>query len=395
LVSISTKETMVRIRTLSFVALLLSSPAGAIAAEPRTDPPSEATAEAAPAAAEGAAAEGAPAEALPPGVADLTPEVREAIEAMDEAAIGALMEKAQQGQTLDAREQAIVDGLLHVSRAGFEAGLTYQTGDVVIGDGMATLHLGTSFRYLGPEDTARLLVEAWGNPPGMSALGMIVPAELSPLDQKNGWGVVITYAEEGYVEDDDADDIDYDELLEGMQEGTEAENEERVRQGYGAVHVVGWAEPPHYDGTRNSLYWAKELAFDGQDEHSLNYSIRALGRRGVLELNAVASMSQLAQIKPEMEKIFPLVEYQAGHRYSDFNPDVDEVAAYGIGALIAGKAAVKVGLWAVILKFIIAAKKLFIFLGIGLVALVGKLMGSRRKKDDAPPPSQEPDSGPP
>lgn len=384
-----------RIRTLSFVALLLSSPAGALAAEPRTDPPSEAAAEAAPAAAGGAAAEGAPAEALPPGLADLTPEVREAIEAMDEAAIGALMEKAQQGQTLDAREQAIVDGILHVGRAGFEAGLTYQTGDVVIGDGMATLHLGTGFRYLGPTDTERLLVEAWGNPPGMSALGMIVPAEVSPLDQKLGWGVVITYAEEGYVEDDDADDIDYDELLESMQEGTEAENEERVRQGYGAVHVVGWAEPPHYDGARNSLYWAKELAFDGQDERSLNYSIRVLGRRGVLELNAVASMSQLVQIKPEMEKIFPLIEYQAGHRYSDFNPDVDEVAAYGIGALIAGKAAVKVGLWAVILKFIIAAKKLFLVLGLGLVALVGKLMGSRRKDAAAPPPSQEPDSGQP
>lgn len=383
-----------RIRNLSFVALLLSAPAGAIAAEPQADRPSEEAVAAAPAAAEAAAAE-----ALPPGFADLTPEVREAIQTMDEAAIGALMEKAQQGQTLDAREQAIVDGIIHVGRAGFEAGLTYQTGDVVIGDGLATLHLGTGFRYLGPADTERLLTEAWGNPPGMSALGMIVPAEVSPLDQKQGWGVVVTYAEEGYVEDDDADDIDYDELLTTMQESTEAENEERVRQGYGAVHVVGWAEPPHYDAARNSLYWAKELAFDGQPESSLNYSIRVLGRRGVLELNAVANMSQLAQIKPEMEKIFPLVEYQAGHRYSDFDPDVDEVAAYGIGALIAGKAAVKVGLWAAILKFILAAKKLFILLGIGLVAFLGKLLG-RRKDGDAPPPSQEPpaqqtDSGQP
>lgn len=372
-----------RIRTLSFVALFLSSSAGAIAAEPSADPPSGA------APAEGAA----PAAEVPPGFADLTPEVRDAIQAMDQAAIDALLQKAQQGQALDEREQAIVEGIGHIGRASFEAGLTYQTGDVVIGDGLATLHLGTGFRYLGPADTDRLLVEAWGNPPGMSALGMIVPAELSPLDQKQGWGVVITYAEEGYVEDDDADDIDYDELLETMQESTEAENEERVRQGYGAVHVVGWAEPPHYDGARNSLYWAKELDFEGQAEHSLNYAIRVLGRRGVLELNAVAGLSQLAQIKPEMEKIFPLVEYQPGHRYSDFNPDVDEVAAYGIGALIAGKAAVKVGVWAAIVKFLIAAKKLVIFLALGLVAFVGRLFGRRGKSDGAPPPAQEPDSG--
>jgi uncharacterized membrane-anchored protein len=381
-----------RIWTLSFVALLSSVPASVIAGEPATGQPSEKTAAEPPekTAAEPAATGEPAADALPPGFADLTPEVRAALDEMDEAALGALMEKAKQGQTLDAREQAIVDGVIHVSMAAFDAGLSYQTGDISLGDGLAVLHLGAGFRYLGAADTEKVLVDAWGNPPGMTSLGMIVPANLSPVDVKRGWGVIITYSEDGYVEDDDADDIDYDELLESMKEATEAANEERVRQGYGAMHIVGWAEPPHYDSARNSLYWAKELDSDGADEHSLNYSIRVLGRRGVLELNAVSGMSQLAQIKPEMERIYALVEYQPGHRYGDFDPDVDQVAAYGIGALIAGKAAAKVGLWAGLIKFLIAAKKLLIIGGIALFAGLAKLLGMRRKKEEeAPPPEQD------
>jgi uncharacterized membrane-anchored protein len=392
------KEPMVRIWTLSFVALLSSS--SALAAEPEAGPPSEvpagtaagATADTptgAPAEAAQEAAEGAAAEALPPGFADLTPEVRDAILAMDQAALDALMQKAQQGQTLDAREQAIVDGVLHVGQAKFESELSYQTGDIAIADGLATLHLGAGFRYLGPADTERLLVEGWGNPPGMAGLGMIVPGDISPLDEARGWGVVITYSEDGYVEDDDADDMDYDELLEEMKEATEANNEARVSQGYEPMHLVGWAEPPHYDNARHSLYWAKELDAEGAKEHSLNYAIRVLGRRGVLELNAVAGMSQLAQIKPEMEKIYAVVEYQPGHRYSDFDPDIDEVAAYGIGALIAGKAAAKVGLWAVIVKFLIAAKKALIFVVLGLIVFVKKFLGMRRKEEDAPAPQED------
>jgi uncharacterized membrane-anchored protein len=380
-----------RIWPLSFVALLSSLPASAIAGKPNTDHASEESS------AEPEPAEGVTAEALPPGFADLAPEVRDAIQEMDQAAIDALMQKAQQGQSLDAREQAIVDGMLHVSLAMIDdASLSYQNGEIAIGDGMATLHLGAGFRYLGPEDAQKILVEAWGNPPGMATLGMIVPADLSPLDQKRGWGVIITYTEEGYVEDGDADDIDYDELLQSMKEGTEASNEERVRQGYPAMHLVGWAEPPHYDGTRNSLYWAKELDSEGAPEHSLNYAIRLLGRRGVLELNAVAFMSQLAQIKPEMERIYALVEYQPGHRYSDFDPDVDDVAAYGIGALIAGKAAVKVGLWAALIKFVIAGKKFVIIGVLALIVGLKKLMGMRRKEEEeeAAPPEQQ-DSGQP
>jgi hypothetical protein len=38
----------------------------------------------------------------------------------------------------------------------------YQTGEVALPNKVATLHLGSSYRYLDPAETEKLLV-AWGN----------------------------------------------------------------------------------------------------------------------------------------------------------------------------------------------------------------------------------------
>ncbi len=320
-----------------------------------------------------------PEEPPPPGWDKLSPEAQQKLKNADPAAIQAVAEKLGKGETLNPEEEALADALRTLALAEFDQRLHYQTGDISLGSGLATLHLGQKYRFLGPDDAHTIITEAWGNPPGERPLGMITSADLSPADPK-GWGVILTYTEDGHVSDDDAEDIDYAELLTSMQAATEEENEARKTQGFPPLHLVGWAEPPHYDKERHSLYWAKELASDGPGEHSLNYAIRVLGRKGVLELNAVAGMTQLAEIRPEMEKIYPLVEFDQGNRYSDFNPDIDTVAAYGIGGLIAGKVAMKAGLFALILKGLLAAKKALVLLVIGIGVGI-KAIFSRRKKE--------------
>jgi uncharacterized membrane-anchored protein len=69
-----------------------------------------------------------------------------------------------------------------------------------------------------------------------------------------------------------------------MQESALKANEERQRQGFDALTLIGWAETPSYDSPAHKLYWAKELAFGSHAEHTLNYTIRVLGQRGVLVL---------------------------------------------------------------------------------------------------------------
>lgn len=262
----------------------------------------------------------------------------------------------------------------------FLASLHFQQGKINLPGNIATLNLPESFRYLPPADAEHLLVDGWGNPPGSKNLGMILPTKEHPLS-KEGWGVIITYDKDGYIKDDDADAIKYDDLLKEMQEGLLEANTERKKAGYPAMTLLGWAEKPSYDKASHKMFWAKELQFDGSTEHTLNYNIRVLGRHGVLVLNAVAGMSQIGQIKAEMPQVVGFTEFSDGNRYTDFNAKTDKVAEYGLAALVAGGVAAKLGFFGKIFAVLLAFKKLLL---IGLLAIgsfVMKLLGRNKNEN--------------
>jgi uncharacterized membrane-anchored protein len=267
--------------------------------------------------------------------------------------------------------------------------LKFKQGEVKLKDGLATLKVPADFRYLDPDQTDTVLVQLWHNPPRQArTLGMLFPAGSNESIMES-WGVVITYNEDGYVEDDEASSINYNDLLKEMKEGTRESNQERTKMGYDAVELIGWAAPPHYDKAAHKLYWAKELSFGGETEHTLNYDIRALGRRGVLSLNAVASMDQLQAVEKDMKQLLTFVEFNDGHRYSDYVAGADKVAAYGIGALIVGKVAAKAGLFKLLLVFLAKGWKLII-VAIPLIgAFLRKLISGRRKEETAAPSTTE------
>jgi uncharacterized membrane-anchored protein len=265
----------------------------------------------------------------------------------------------------------------------FERKLGYETGVITLSGGMATLRLPSSFRFLGTEGSKRLLVDAWDNPKGSAdnVLGMLIPAAISPLSP-HGWGIVITYDEDGYVNDSDAAGIDYTKLLTEMQESAASTNERRKQQGYAPVTLVGWAEPPSYDKTAHKLYWAKELSFGGSTTHTLNYNIRILGRRGVLVLNAVSGMDQLATIRTEAQTVLPAVEFNEGHRYADYLPGKDKAATYGVVGLIAGATAAKAGLFKGLIAVLIAAKKAIVVGVMALIAAIKRLFGRGKPEEE-------------
>ena len=226
-------------------------------------------------------------------------------------------------------------------------------------NGLATLHVPDEFRFFGPDDAQSIIVRLWRNPPGPKPLGMLLPANVTPLDP-DSWAVTIHYEEEGYVKDDDAGQIDYTSLLRQMQESVRDGNQEREKHGYPAVELVGWAAPPHYDSSTHKLYWAKELSFAGQDEHTLNYNIRILGRKGVLVVNAVAGISKLAEVEKSTPQILSMINFNEGHRYTDFDASTDKVATYGIAALVAGGVAAKLGFFKFLWVLLLGAKKFVI-----------------------------------
>jgi uncharacterized membrane-anchored protein len=260
----------------------------------------------------------------------------------------------------------------------FVDGIDFQQGDVKLGVGGVVLKVTPKFYFLGPIDAKKVLTEAWGNPPVTAdgVLGMLLPADKTPIDDT--WGAVIRFDSDGYVSDSDAEAINYAEMLTTMQEATAEASAERVKAGFGSLKLVGWASQPYYDKAEKKLHWAKELEFGGEPKHTLNYDVRALGRQGVLKMNFVAGMDDLATIKSIIPAVMAMPEFETGFRYQDYVPGTDKVAAYGVGGLIAGKVLAKAGFLALALAFL---KKgwilIFLVLG-GLLKGVGRLFRSKQ-----------------
>lgn len=259
--------------------------------------------------------------------------------------------------------------------------LDRQNGEIALADNIATLTVPAEFYYLNPADAKKVLVEVWGNPPESSGdvLGMLFPADSTPFDAQS-WAVTIEYQHDGYVSDADADKINYDELLVDMQGSTREVSAQRVKQGYEPISLVGWAAKPFYDAATHKLHWAKEVKFGQQPVNTLNYNIRILGRKGVLVLNFIASMEQKAAIESQLDSVLALAEFNVGSQYDEFDPDLDHVAAYGIGALVAGNVIAKTGLLA---AAILLLKKFGVFIVIGLVAVFARLFKGRKTRTES------------
>jgi uncharacterized membrane-anchored protein len=268
------------------------------------------------------------------------------------------------------------DAALPPAARNFLKTLHPQTGDVRIPEAHAVMHLGERYYFLPAADAKRVLVDVWRNPPEAvgDVLGLVLEKDSTAFE--NVWGAVITYKDTGHVSDADASEQDYDAVLSEMKQGDAADNEQRKAAGFPTLSLVGWAQPPSYDGANHSLIWARELAEASAPEHGLNYDVRLLGRTGVLSLNMVSGMSALSQVRTAAQDFGKAVTFEAGAGYADFNVSTDKAADYGLAGLVAGGAAVavaqKLGLLAIVLKF----GKLIL---IGLAAFGAAAWGAVRK----------------
>lgn len=278
-------------------------------------------------------------------------------------------------------EQATLDSLLSAYSDSLEASYTYATGKVDLADGVASLNLPAEFKFLDAAQSKQVIENVWDNPPGTAdaVLGMILPADAGVLDDT--YTFVIEYDAMGYVNDEDAADIDYTELLEELKRDDAEDNRQRKEAGYGTLDLVGWASPPYYDGERKVLHWAKEFHAEDAETNTLNYNVRVLGRKGVLILNAVASMDHLAAVKANIPGVLSMATFNPGHTYAEFDSNIDEVAAWTVGGLVAGKVLAKAGILALMLKNI----KLVILALVAAVGAAWKFITGRKKKEPEPP----------
>jgi uncharacterized membrane-anchored protein len=215
----------------------------------------------------------------------------------------------------------------------------------------AQMKLGDDYIYLDADGT-RKLMELTQNP-----VSGLEQATVAPASDQTSWFLVFEFDKIGYVPDDEKDSLDADAMLTSIREGTEAANKERRERGWTTMQIVGWEEKPHYDPRTNNLSWA----IRGQSEdgaQNINRIVKLLGRRGVMTVTLVASPQELAAAVPAVDALLEGYQFRPGHTYAEYVPGTDELARYGLTALVvggAGAALVKSGLLAKLWKPIAVA----------------------------------------
>ncbi len=101
-------------------------------------------------------------------------------------------------------------------------------------------------------------------------------------------------------------------------------------------------------------------------------------------LNVITDAENLPVVDKDLPQVLSMVNFNEGHRYTDFNSKTDKVAAYGIAGLIAagvGVKLLKLGFLAAFFKpivaFLLAAKKLVVVAVLGIGAFIKKLFGKK------------------
>ena len=240
--------------------------------------------------------------------------------------------------------------------------------DVPLSD-EAVLHVRAGEVFV-PQPQADRLLNLFGNPGSNPEM----PGMILPRDPKVNWFMPVRFHKAGYIKDDDAKTWDADEMLKSFKEGTEEQNKEREKLGEPGMEIVGWSQPPRYDGATKRLVWAltsRELGAKPDAPMDVNYNTYALGRDGYFSMNMVTSLNELEGLKPVVEQQLAALEYNTGKRYADFDSKTDHVAEYGLAALVVGVAAHKLGFIALALAFLLKFAKVIV---IGLAVFGGGVM---------------------
>lgn len=253
--------------------------------------------------------------------------------------------------------------------------------DVKLGE-QAVVHLPQNMFFV-PRFQAERLMQAYGNGKDPSLLGVVMPKS-----DDDDWVITVNFDKAGYIKDDDARNWNVSELLDSLREGTEQSNEERKKRGFPELSVDGWVEAPKYDSNTQRLVWsvaAKHKGAGADEDPTVNYNTYALGRDGYITLDLITQQSLVPKDKTAVLALLDNLNYVDGKRYADFDSSTDKVAEYGLAALVAGVAAKKLGLFAVIAAFLAKFAKVGILAAAALGGGLWKRL--RGKKNDPQQPS--------
>ncbi|MGB3432288.1 DUF2167 domain-containing protein [Achromobacter sp.] len=252
--------------------------------------------------------------------------------------------------------------------------------DVKLGE-QAVVRLPESMFFV-PRLQADRLMAAYGNGKDPSLLGVVMPKS-----DDDDWVITVNFDKAGYIKDDDAKNWNVNELLDSLREGTEQSNEERTKRGFPELIMDGWVEAPKYDSQTQRLVWSVAVKHKGEsaaENPTVNYNTYALGRDGYITLDLITQKSMVPKDKTAVLTLLDNLNYVEGKRYADFNSSTDKVAEYGLAALVAGVAAKKLGLFAVIAAFLAKFAKVGVLAAAALGGGLWKRLRNKKANQQQP-----------
>lgn len=210
----------------------------------------------------------------------------------------------------------------------------------------ASIDLPAGYDRLSASDTTKLM-ELMENPSSGNEY------YVGPEDGR--WFAVFSYEDTGHVKDDE--EIDADDLLDSIREGTKYGNKERRDRGWAEMQIIGWEHEPRYSDSTNRLSWA--ILAESEGYEIVNYNTRLLGRTGVISATLVAEPEILTTSIGEFQYLLDSFSYKPGDLYAEYK-EGDKLATYGLAALVTGGAAAAVAKG--------AGKGLFKAIGLGILA---------------------------
>ncbi len=218
---------------------------------------------------------------------------------------------------------------------------------------------------------ANKLMQMYGNPPSRYD-GAIVALD-------DSYAITFNFSSEGYVKDDEKEELDADELLKAFKAADKEGNKQRLAAGLDSMTTIGWAFEPHYNENTNNLEWA--VIYQSSDgSQTVNHNIKILGRKGVMNATLLCDPGQLENLRPMLDKTLAGFEYKPGNKYSEFQ-EGDKIADYGLKGLLIGGgllAAGKLGLFGLLAKYLKPIIGGIVALGVGIVKFKDKIFKSKK-----------------
>jgi len=238
----------------------------------------------------------------------------------------------------------------------------------------ATIKVPKGFRFIGDRAGIKTFNDLTQNPTSPMDLGVLVSDDVGP---GNEWYIVFVYSDDGFVKDDDRNNLDADAILSSRQEMQGQANGQRKQMGFEELDIVGWSVKPFYDPKSNNLTWGIRIRGKATNSESVNYESRLLGRKGYFSAVLVGEPQDMGKLVPIYDNLLKGFAYRNGQKYSEFR-EGDKIAQYTLTTLAAGgilAIAAKTGLLGKLLKPLLFVGAAIVF---GVGSFFKKIFGSKK-----------------